>query len=49
VIAASVYRIPVDDTALIFQVGHPVERPPDAKRIERINRVQQAIHEATER
>src|SRR6185437_2373038 len=28
VIGASVYRVPVDDTALVFQVGQPAERPP---------------------
>ena len=49
VIATSVYRVPVDDTALIFQVGQPAERSPDAKRTDRIGRVQQAIEEAIER
>ena len=29
VTGASVYRVPVDDTALVFQVGQPAERPPD--------------------
>ena len=49
VIGASVYRIPVDDTALVFQVGEPVERPPDPERQARIRRVQQAIEEAVQR
>ena len=29
VIGASVYRVPVDDTALVFQVGQPAQRPAD--------------------
>ena len=49
VTGASVYRIPVDDTALIFQVGQRVERPPDPKRTARIRHVQQAIKDAVER
>ena len=49
VIGASVYRIPVDDTALVFQVGQLVERPPDSERQARIRRVQQAIEEAVQR
>ena len=46
VIGAAVYRVPVDDTALAFQVGQPAERPPDPERAARIRRVQQAIQEA---
>ena len=49
VIGASVYRVPVDDTALAFQVGQPADRPPDPDRLARIGRVQQAIQEAVER
>ena len=49
VIGAAVYRVPVDDTALAFQVGQPAERPPDPERAARIGRVQQAIQEAVER
>jgi tetratricopeptide (TPR) repeat protein len=49
VIGASVYRVPVDDTALAFQVGRPAERPPDPERQARIGRVQQAITEAIDR
>ena len=49
VTGASVYRIPVDDTALAFQVGQPAQRPPDSDRRARIDRVQQAIQEAIER
>ena len=43
---AAVYRVPVDDTALLFQVGQSVERPPDPERATRIGRVQQAIQVA---
>jgi tetratricopeptide (TPR) repeat protein len=49
VIGASVYRIPVDDTALIFQVGQPVERLPDPERLARMRRVLKAFMEATGR
>ena len=49
VTGASVYRVPVDDTALVFQVGQPAQRPPDPERRARIRRVQQAIEEAIER
>ena len=48
-IGASVYRVPVNDTALAFQVGQPAERPPDPGRTARISRIQQAIREAAER
>ena len=43
---AAVYRVPVDDTALVFQVGQPAERPADPERAARIGRVQQALREA---
>ena len=49
VIGASVYRVPVEDTALIFQVGEPAERPADPQRAARIGRVQQVIKQAIER
>ena len=49
VTGASVYRIPVDDTALAFQVGQPVERLSNPDRTARIGRVQQAIKDAVER
>jgi tetratricopeptide (TPR) repeat protein len=49
VAGAAVYRIPVDDTALAFQVGQPTERAPDPERAARISRVQQAIQSALER
>ena len=49
VIGASVYRVPVDDTALVFQVGQPAQRPADPERQARIRQVQQAIQEAIER
>ena len=49
VTGASVYRVPVDDTALAFQVGRPADRPPDPGRRARIGRVQQAVQEAVER
>ena len=48
IIGASVYRVPVDDNALIFQVGQPAQRPPDPDRQARIRRIQQAIQEAAE-
>jgi hypothetical protein len=49
VTGAAVYRVPVDDTALVFQVGQPAERPSDPERAARIGRVQHAIREALER
>ena len=49
VTGAAVYRVPVDDTALVFQVGQPAERSSDPERAARIGRVQQAIQEALER
>ena len=49
VTGASVYRVPVDDTALVFQVGQPAQQPADPGRRARIDRVQQAIQEAIER
>ena len=49
IIGAAVYRVPVDDTALVFQVGQPTERPADPERTGRIDRVQQAIKKTVER
>jgi tetratricopeptide (TPR) repeat protein len=49
VIGASVYRVPVDDTALIFQVGRPAKRTPDPDRQARIRRFQHAIEEEVKR
>jgi tetratricopeptide (TPR) repeat protein len=49
VTGASVYRVPVDDTALEFQADRPAERLPDPERTARIHRVQQAIDGAVER
>ncbi len=49
VIGASVYRVPVDDTALVFQVGEQTTRPADSERTARIGHVQQAIAAARER
>src|SRR5271166_2573298 len=46
---AAVYRVPVDDTALAFQLGEPAERQPDPQRTARIGRVQQAITTAQQR
>src|SRR5690348_2054815 len=42
VTGAAVYRVPVDDTALVFQVGQPAERPADPERAARIRHVDQA-------
>ena len=49
VIRAAVYRVPVDDTALAFQLGQQAERPPDPERTARLHRVNEAIREAQER
>ena len=49
IISAAVYRVPVDDTALAFQLGQPAERPADPERTARLHRVSQAIKEAQER
>jgi hypothetical protein len=49
VIGASVYRVPVDDTALVFQVGETAEPPSDPERLERIREVQQGIGAAHQR
>jgi hypothetical protein len=46
---AAVYRVPVDDTALVFQAGQPAERPADPERAARIGPVQQALREAVGR
>jgi tetratricopeptide (TPR) repeat protein len=48
VTGAAVYRVPIDDTALLFQVGQRVERPASPERRDRIRRVQQVITEAIE-
>jgi len=48
VVGASVYRVPVDDTALIWQVTEETERPPDPDRIARIERVEQVLQETVE-
>jgi tetratricopeptide (TPR) repeat protein len=49
VTGASVYRVPVDDTALAFQIGYPAQRLPAPERVARIGRVSRAIDEAVER
>ena len=49
VTGTAVYRVPVDDTALAFQLGQQVERPPDPERTARLHRISQAIREAQER
>ena len=48
IIGASVYRIPVNDTALAFQASQPAQRPPNSDRQARIRRVSQAIKTAAE-
>jgi tetratricopeptide (TPR) repeat protein len=48
VTGAAVYRVPIDDTALLFQVGQRVERPADPERRARISRVLQVVQEAAE-
>jgi hypothetical protein len=42
-LGASVYRVPVDQVALAWQVGDQEELPPDHEREERLRRVQQAL------
>jgi tetratricopeptide (TPR) repeat protein len=49
VIGGSVYRVPVDDTALAFQVGEHAERPSDPDRTARLQRVGIAIAAAAKR
>ena len=49
VIGAAVYRVPVDDTALLFQIGQPVERTADPQRRHRLDRVAQLLASARER
>ena len=48
-IGGSVYRVPVDDTALVFQVGEYAERPSDPDRTARLQRVGEAIASAAKR
>src|SRR5439155_1303602 len=48
VVGASVYRVPVDDTALVWQVTEEIDRPPDPERIARIERVEQVLQETVE-
>jgi tetratricopeptide (TPR) repeat protein len=47
-IGASVYRVPVDERGLIFQVGVPVERPADPERKQRLERVNGLVRQAQE-
>ncbi len=49
VIGASVYRVPMDDTALAFQVGEQADRAPDPDHLDRIRHVREAIAAAEER
>ena len=49
VIGASVYRVPVDDTGLVFQVGKPVRRAQNPARQHRLGRVSEAIAQAQAR
>ena len=42
-IAASVYRVPVDDIGLIWTVGEPVELPPDSARADRLQDAQERL------
>jgi hypothetical protein len=44
--AASVYRIPVDETGLIWLVGEPVEHVPDPARQARLQEVSRRLQEA---
>jgi tetratricopeptide (TPR) repeat protein len=46
VIGASVYRTPIDETALIWQLADETEPPPDPQRDGRMNRVQAAFRVA---
>jgi tetratricopeptide (TPR) repeat protein len=43
VIGAAVYRVPVDETALIFQIGYPAQRSADPERQERLHPAEEAI------
>lgn len=46
VVGASVYRVPVDDTALVWQLADEAEPSPDPERQARIARVHSAFEEA---
>jgi hypothetical protein len=48
VVGASVYRVPVDDTALIWQLADETEDPPDLERRARIARVAEALNKVAE-
>ncbi len=48
VIGVSVYRVPVDDVALIWQISQETEQPPDPDREARMTRVHAAIETARE-
>jgi hypothetical protein len=43
VVAVSVYRVPVDEAALMWQVGTPVEHAPDPQRRARLAHVHDAL------
>ncbi|MGH8885229.1 MAG: tetratricopeptide repeat protein, partial [Egibacteraceae bacterium] len=49
VVAASVYRVLIDEVALVWQVGSAVERAPDPERQARLARVRDAWAAAAER
>jgi tetratricopeptide (TPR) repeat protein len=49
IIGAAVYRVPVDDTALIFQIGQPTQRRADPQRQQRLERVEEALAKAEAR
>jgi len=49
VIGASVYRVPVDETALVWQLAEETETPPDPERQARIARVHAAVEDALQR
>ena len=42
-IGSAVYRVPVNTTALAFQVGQPTQRPPDLNGEERSERIEEAL------
>ena len=46
VVGASVYRVPVDDVGLVWQLANEIEVPPDPARYDRIARVRAAIETA---
>jgi hypothetical protein len=47
-IGASVYWVPVDEAGLVFQVGVPVERPADPERKQRLEWIEELVHQARE-